>query len=66
MNKNADTCATSIKVGVQTVFTFLLHVFFYKLHQQLSYTTVTHNILLCVCFFIYRTTSCSWLLTAQA
>lgn len=53
MNKNADNCATSIKVGVQTMFTFLLHVFFYKLHQQLSYKTVTHNIFLCVCFFLF-------------
>lgn len=53
MNKNADTCATSIKVRVQTVFTFLLHVFFYKLHQQLSYKTVTHNILLCVLFLFF-------------
>lgn len=54
MNKNADTCATSIKVGMQTVFAFLLHFFFYKLHQQLSYKTVTHNILLCVCFFFFN------------
>lgn len=53
VNKNADTCATSIKVGVQTVFTFLLHVFFYKLHQQLSNKTVTQHIVMCVFFYLF-------------
>lgn len=51
MNKNADTCATSIKVGVQTVFAFLLHVFFYKLRQHLSYKTVTQHIVMWGFFF---------------
>lgn len=50
VNKNADICATSIKVGVQTVFTF-----FYKLRQRLSYKTVTQHIVMCVLLFFLFT-----------